>query len=753
MNRSLLVVVLLLASSFAWWDFSWKYRRQIAIDKDPSNSTVMLKIDTSSLVANNKTKTDCSDLRVILNDKVELPYFYENCNTSHTLVWFKTQENGSFYLYYGNPGASDKSSSAAFQFLDTLESYSVNSSGSPTWVHRLGSWRIGTAAESSKNLLAFEINNSASPGIAYANQSIGRINYTVHGRLMDRYGASNNPHPGVLISYANDSWLDAVYFRSTENTVVWYKKRAGSVQYVVIGSYTLNLNEWYSVDAKVYNDTAYAYVNGDYVGNATGVHNGGFSGMFMHSSSSDENGWWDNLGFYYMVNLTVSVGSESQRPETAIQYIGTESATMRTLTMLYEGGWDSVRKYIRVRAGEKPEESGFLSNGTAVLEWGTLSYNQSGYAINGSWRWLFADHLETRDGPLRARLIYKKSMGDHVFYHIVNVFRNYSAIKHVVIAYSTSSGNTDYALQVDGSSVSYSWNGTVTYGGSDIKHVPTEEVNIGDAKFCGIKWVTGNPAKMIWKYSGTAGQQQKKVFWESYGLPCDPFGKEIEVLCNYELQNCTARSYSPLSTLISYSGVPGPLGKFYTDNPAVSCYLNGQTLGDLFNTSALTNLTNILKCDADSDQTINTLRLSVQYPYTATQFFGEKPEVIKASFEGGIGGGALEISKYGVPVFGGIIPFRQDGNLLSFRYGFPEGKNKLYVFLLKNEWSWPGTIDVMDNIAADIDKLAVPVLRFFSNQEFPVSSVPRTSAISSARALVYSNESFAEVRVSIWKVA
>ncbi|MBR9679912.1 MAG: DUF2341 domain-containing protein [Candidatus Altiarchaeota archaeon] len=751
MNKTA-IVFLLLVSCFAWWDFDWEYRKQVVIIGNATNSTIMFKLDTDTLVSNDKIQPDCDDLRIVLDDLIPASYFVEACNTTNTLVWFQTSSATSFYLYYGNPDASNSASSAAFEFLETFESESINSSGS-NWVHQNGSWTVGTHAYSSSNLLGFQINETGYPGFAYANQQIQLTNYSVHGRLMDSYVTNNNPHPGMLITYQDDDNLDAVYFRSATNQVVWYKKRAGSVVTPTIASSTIDANEWYGLDVQVFENNADVYLDGSYIGNITSLDSPSYSGVFMAAVSSSDTGWWDNLGFYYAKNITSSLSGEIERPETGIEYIGTEAATMKTISMLYDAGWDAQRVYTRVRAGEETEKTGFLSNGSAVLSWATLTYNQSGYSINGSWRWLFADHLETRDGPLKARLIYTKTMGNHSFYHIVHIFKNYSVIKHSVIGYSESAGSTDYALQLDGSSVNFVWNGSINYGGANIKHNPTGETNVGDAVFCQAHWVVGDPPKIIWKYTGTAGRQDKTVFWENYGIPCDPFGKEIEILCGHELQNCTVESYRPLGLIAYYSGTPGPLGSFYTDNSNINCSLNGQTLGELFNTSIITNQSNIISCSSSSSQPINTMRLSIQYPYTATAFFGEKPGLIKAEFEGGIGGGAIEISGYGVPVFGNIVPFRQDSNLLSFDYDFPAGNNKLYIFKLSSQLDWHESIDVMDTIAVSLDEMEMPVLRFFSSQEFPVYSLPRTSSISSARTISYSNNTFAEIRVSIWKVA
>jgi uncharacterized repeat protein (TIGR01451 family) len=99
----------------------WSYRRGLFIDNNaddelPAAYSVRLVLDTAGLVSEGKLRADGDDLRVVWQDgttQVELDRVAETAfNTASTEIWFKTQvpipgneRDGSYYLYYGNPGA------------------------------------------------------------------------------------------------------------------------------------------------------------------------------------------------------------------------------------------------------------------------------------------------------------------------------------------------------------------------------------------------------------------------------------------------------------------------------------------------------------------------------------------------------------------------------------------------------------------------------------------------------------------------
>jgi len=101
--------------------FGFKYRRAITVSNLGSaltNYTVLVTLDTATLVSAGKLKSDCSDLRFGDAETGAIygyPYWIEpgTCNTASTGVWVKvtTIPAGSktIYAFYGNPTAPSAS--------------------------------------------------------------------------------------------------------------------------------------------------------------------------------------------------------------------------------------------------------------------------------------------------------------------------------------------------------------------------------------------------------------------------------------------------------------------------------------------------------------------------------------------------------------------------------------------------------------------------------------------------------------------
>jgi KaiC/GvpD/RAD55 family RecA-like ATPase len=132
-----------------WWDKNYTFRRPITIlNKDgttlPVNFTYNLTIDTASLVAAGKMKSDAKDLRIVKRTGgtfTELDRAVTSRNSTNTSVQFKgdtTLAPGAlssveYYLYYGNPTATAPPQNKSRVFLyyddfstDTRARYTVN---------------------------------------------------------------------------------------------------------------------------------------------------------------------------------------------------------------------------------------------------------------------------------------------------------------------------------------------------------------------------------------------------------------------------------------------------------------------------------------------------------------------------------------------------------------------------------------------------------------------------------------------------
>src|SRR4030042_578208 len=108
----------LLENTTAWWNTSYAYRTKInktsLVTTNLNNTIVLVNLSTSSLISQNKMRSDCGDTRFTDNSGNEIQYTLETstCNTANTIYWIWTNltgnANNTIYAYYGNPTATTK---------------------------------------------------------------------------------------------------------------------------------------------------------------------------------------------------------------------------------------------------------------------------------------------------------------------------------------------------------------------------------------------------------------------------------------------------------------------------------------------------------------------------------------------------------------------------------------------------------------------------------------------------------------------
>jgi len=123
----------------ASWLSGWNYRRPVIIDNTryPINLfdyQVLVTVDTASLIAEGKMRSDCGDIRFTYGDGVTLlPYWIESgINTTATKIWVKVPAipASSYYtifMYYGNPSAESLSNGdSVFLLFDDFLGTSID---------------------------------------------------------------------------------------------------------------------------------------------------------------------------------------------------------------------------------------------------------------------------------------------------------------------------------------------------------------------------------------------------------------------------------------------------------------------------------------------------------------------------------------------------------------------------------------------------------------------------------------------------
>jgi len=219
------------------WLADWMYRRAVTINNTQNSNTltdyqVLVVVDTASLIAQGKMRSDCGDIRFTDEDGVtQLNYWIESgCNTTSTRIWVRVPSipgtsTKTIYMYYGNPAESSASSgSATFIFFDDFTTLS------PNWV---ASYTELTSAVPNK--ASFTIDNGWLK--MYGTDAGGHLYYN-QGISVPSSGFAFET-VAQLVSYpSNAVWFIFFVTSSTTNAEYFQDIRART------GAYSWNDHSW-----------------------------------------------------------------------------------------------------------------------------------------------------------------------------------------------------------------------------------------------------------------------------------------------------------------------------------------------------------------------------------------------------------------------------------------------------------------------------------------------------------------------------
>jgi len=125
-----LILVCGLAGTTASWD-AWGHSETITLQEQSGSALedyqVGLDVDTASLIADGRMRTDCGDIRFADSTGTEIPYWIESgCNSASTRIWVRVPSiptsGTTISLHYGNPDAASASSGEdTFIFFDDFD--------------------------------------------------------------------------------------------------------------------------------------------------------------------------------------------------------------------------------------------------------------------------------------------------------------------------------------------------------------------------------------------------------------------------------------------------------------------------------------------------------------------------------------------------------------------------------------------------------------------------------------------------------
>lgn len=201
----------------AWWNAAWGYRRPLVVEGPvPKDATIRFLFDFAALEAAGKVRADGADLRV-LSGTTELARENDGYDGAGLITAaFRTPEaiaDGAtqvFWLYYGNPSATQPADDRNGVYLAYEDFEDGNYTTGPTWALRAGtasvvSHQVDGEGVSSK-VLSFTAPATYSTGSAYEPGLVlttpGSDQWTdviVELDLMDRSGAASYPGPAVRV--------------------------------------------------------------------------------------------------------------------------------------------------------------------------------------------------------------------------------------------------------------------------------------------------------------------------------------------------------------------------------------------------------------------------------------------------------------------------------------------------------------------------------------------------------------------------
>lgn len=127
-----------------WWSSSWTYKKQLTIttvDALDANFTAVVGMNTIS----DDIQDDCDDIRIVINDNLEIDRTIDDCNSANSIIKFKLNDaigasstNTSYYVYYGNPSstAAPTNRSEVYMLFDDFEDGTFQTA--PAWQNTTG---------------------------------------------------------------------------------------------------------------------------------------------------------------------------------------------------------------------------------------------------------------------------------------------------------------------------------------------------------------------------------------------------------------------------------------------------------------------------------------------------------------------------------------------------------------------------------------------------------------------------------------
>jgi len=303
-----------------WWSNSYSYRCKVTINNNVASPltagySVVLALDTASLVSAGKMMSNGNDLRILYwnsssSSWLELDRVVENMNMSSTKVWFKTQasigassSDSNYYVYYGyaSAGSPPSNRNNVYVFWDDFDDGSISD-----WSVMLGTWSAATDQYVSAPYAIKETTGGASWIKPSATINEADVELEVYMRVAggtEDWSIAARVQPG-----AARNWYEA----NPEGTD-WAigKYVADSWSSIARGTPEPIANVWYRVDFRIKGTQAQIWVDGSQRVPSSGWANIGtdFSSgtIALKTWNIGTGAWFDNVRLRRFVDPEPSV--------------------------------------------------------------------------------------------------------------------------------------------------------------------------------------------------------------------------------------------------------------------------------------------------------------------------------------------------------------------------------------------------------------------------------------------------------------
>lgn len=383
-----------------WWSANYSYRRQITITNNIASTlsygySVLLTVDTASLVFSGKMLSNGNDLRIVCwngSSWVEIDRDVIDMNTNSTQIWFKIQadipasrNDSNYHVYYGNPSAGSPPANKSNVYLwfddfnradnpdiTTETSYSAKTGG--------GTWSIETnklknaGADGDPNKLIITALGNVNADI----DMLTKINVTsFSGGDRSRMGLSccmdTDPSRG--------SGYSALFHQNTNSLDLLNDLRSWGTR----GTYSWSLNTWYYMRFRVIDPASkLGKVKVWQVGStepSTWTVDGNFGGGTARShgevgfggSRTTDTTYFDDTLIRYITDPepSTSLGPEESQSDNRLDIYGTFVVDISTYPLTYI---QTVEIQIRYRSSDAGEKW-YLK----AYNWSSSTYSDSGF--------------------------------------------------------------------------------------------------------------------------------------------------------------------------------------------------------------------------------------------------------------------------------------------------------------------------------------------------------------------------------------